>query len=82
MSAISGQRLDSLTSKTIQSMRNNVDFDLFYQKFSKKAGTTHDLNEAVFPRKRSWPNYTILQSVRGHEEKTDAVEPYDPTTVK
>ena len=82
MSAISGQRLASLTSKTIQSMRNNVDFDLFYQKFSKKAGTTHDLNEAVFPRKRSWPNHTILQSVSGHEEKTDAVEPYDPTTVK
>ena len=36
MSAVSGQRLASLTAKTIQSMRNNSDFDLFYQTVSKK----------------------------------------------
>ena len=56
------------------------DFDLFYQKFSKKAERTDDLNEAVLIW--NWPNYTILQSVSGHEGKTDASEPYYPTTVK
>ena len=34
------------------------------------------------PRKRRQPNYSILQFVSGHEEKSDAVEPYYPTTVK
>ena len=37
MSAVNGQRLASLTAKTIQSMTNNSDFDLFYRTVSKKA---------------------------------------------
>ena len=37
MSAVSGQRLASLIAKTIQSMGNDSDFDLFYQAVSKKA---------------------------------------------
>ena len=36
MSAVSGQRLASLTVKTIKSMRNDSDFDLLYQTVSKK----------------------------------------------
>ena len=36
MSAVSGQCLASLIAKTIQSMRNDSDFDLFYQTVSKK----------------------------------------------
>ena len=42
MSAVSEQRLASLTAKTIQSMRNNSDFDLFYQTVSKKAEKIDD----------------------------------------
>ena len=37
VSADSGQRLASLGAKTIQNMRNDSDFDLFYQTVSKKA---------------------------------------------
>ena len=36
MSAVSGQRLASLTTKTIQSMRNYSDFDLFYRLAKKQ----------------------------------------------
>ena len=54
----------------------------FTKNLVKKAERTDDLNEAVFPRKWNWPNYTILQSVSGREGKTDVFEPYYPTTVK
>ena len=47
MSAVSGQSLASLTAKTIQSMRNNSDFDLFYQTVSKKAEKIDDLDKPV-----------------------------------
>ena len=82
MSAVSGQRLASLTAKTIQSIRIDSDFDLFYQTVSKKAEKIYDLNEPVLPRKRRQPNYSILLFVSGHEENSDAVEPFYPTTVK
>ena len=42
----------SLTIKTIQSIRNDPDFDLFYQAVSKKVEKIDDLNEAVLPRKQ------------------------------
>ena len=82
MSTVSGQRLASLTAKTIQRMRNDSDFDLFYQTVRKKAARIDDLNEPVLPRKRRQLNYSILKFVGGHEEKSHAVEPYYPTTVK
>ena len=47
MSTISGQRLASLTAKTIQSISNDSDFDLFYQAVSKRAEKINNLNEAV-----------------------------------
>ena len=47
MSAVSGQSLASLTAKTIQSMRNNSDFDLFYQTVNKKAEKIDDLDKPV-----------------------------------
>ena len=82
MSAVSGQRLTSSTTKTIQSMRNDSGFDLFYQTVRKKAEKVGDLNEPFLPRKRHQPNYSILQFVSGYEGKSDAVESYYPTTVK
>ena len=63
-------------------MRNDSDFDLFYQTVSKKVERIDDLNKPVLPRKRRRPNYSILQFVSGHEEKSDAVDSYYPTTVK
>ena len=47
MSDVSGQHLASLTAKTIQSMRNDSDFDLFYQTCSKEAEKIDSLNEPV-----------------------------------
>ena len=82
MSAVSGQHLASLAPKTIQSMRNNSDFDLFYQTVSKKAEQFDNLNKPVLPRERHQSNYSILQFVSGHEENSDATEPYYPPTVK
>ena len=63
-------------------MRNDSDFDLFYQTVSKKVERIDDLNKPVLPRKRRRPNYSILQFVSGHEEKSDAFDSYYPTTVK
>ena len=37
ISAVSGQCLTSFGAKTIQNMKNDSDFDLFYQSVSKKA---------------------------------------------
>ena len=37
VSAVRGLRLASLTAKTIQSTKNDSDFDMFYQTVSKKA---------------------------------------------
>ena len=82
MSAVSRQPLASLIAKTIQSMGNHSDFDLFYQTVSKKAETIDDLNKPVLPRKRRQPNYSILQFVSGHGEMSCAVGPYYPTTLK
>ena len=82
MSAVSLQFVPSLTMKFIQGMRNDSDFDLFYQTVRKKAERIDALNEPVLPRKRRWPNYPILQFVSSHEETSDAIEPYFPTTVK
>ena len=42
ISAVSRQRLASLTAKTIQSMRNDADFHLFYQTVCKKAERIDD----------------------------------------
>ena len=50
-SAVSRQCLASLTAKTVQSMRNDSDFDLFYQTVGKKAERIDDLNEPVLSRK-------------------------------
>ena len=63
-------------------MRNDLDLDLFYQAVRKESDRIDDLNEPVLPRKRLQPNYSILQFMSGHEAKSDAVEPYNPTTVK
>ena len=59
MSAVSGQRLTSSTTKTILSMRNDSDFDLFYQTVCKKTEKVDDLNEPCLPRKGRQPNYKI-----------------------
>ena len=52
MSDVSGQQLASMTAKTIQSMRNDLNFDLFYQTVSKKAERIDDLNKPVLLIKR------------------------------
>ena len=49
---------------------------------SKKPERIDDLNEPVLPRKRHQPNYSILQFVTDHDERSNAVEQYYPITVK
>ena len=40
------------------------------------------LNEPVLPREQRQPNYSTLEFVSDDEEKSDAVEPYYPASVK
>ena len=82
MSAVSGQRLAGLTTKTIQGMRNDADYNLFYQTVSKKAEKIDGVEEPVLTRKRRRPNYSVIQFVAGHEETSNATEAYYPTTVE
>ena len=64
MSAVSGQRLASLTAKAIQSMRNDSDFDLFYQAVRKKPERIADLNEPVLPVVKTTPAKLLYPAAR------------------
>lgn len=52
-----------------------------FQKVSKKQ-KNDDLNELFLPRKLCRSNCSTLEFVSGYDEKSDAVDPYYPTTVK
>ena len=54
----------------------------FTKQLVRKQKKNNELNEPLLPRKRRKPIYSILQFVSGHDEKSDAVQPYYPTTVK
>ena len=61
MSAISGKELADLTIKTMQGMRNDRDFDLFYETVTKSASSIDFVSIPTAPRKRKRPKYDILQ---------------------
>ena len=63
ISAISGQRLARATLSTIEAMRNDESFDMFYEHVLKNAEGHSMLEEPQKGRKRPKPKYSILQYV-------------------
>lgn len=70
MSALSGKELADLTIKTLEGMRNERDFSLFYEKVKFSANRLKEVSEPIVPRKRKRPNYSILQHVIGNKESS------------
>jgi len=81
MSALNGQRLANLTIQTLQGMRKEEDFKLFFASVKQKAKSL-DIEEATLPRKRRRPKYSILQYVQGHEEASRKTEAFNPETAE
>ena len=78
MSAISGKELADLTIKTMQGMRNDRDFDLFYETVTKSASSIYFVSTPTAPRKRKRPKYDILQFLEGNPRCSG--EAYFPET--
>ena len=78
MSAVSGHRLALLTEETLENMRNETSFKLFFDLVVKKAADIPKLDGPALPRKRNRPNYSILSYVDGHK----SAEAHHPTTVE
>ena len=66
MSAISGKELADLTTKAMQGMRNDRDFDLLYETVTKSASSIDFVSTPTAPRKRKRPKYEILQFLEGN----------------
>ena len=60
MSAISGQRLASLTIRTIEAMRTDEDATAFFEFVRKRAEKHNMIEEPVVARSQRKPNYSIL----------------------
>ena len=56
ISASEGQLVADMTRKTLQSMRNDEDFDLFWDKVNRMAND-NDVDDPVLPRKRKAPQH-------------------------
>ena len=78
MSAVSGHRLALLTEETLENMRNETSFKLFFDLVVKKAADIPKIDDPALPRKRNCPNYSILSYVDGHK----SAEAHHPTTVE
>ena len=78
MSAVSGHRLALLTEETLENMRNETSFKLFFDLVVKKAADIPKIDDPALPRKRNRPNYSILSYVDGHK----SAEVHNPTTVE
>ena len=68
MSAFSSRRLARATLSTIEAMRNDRPFDIFYEHVLKKAEVHNMVEETKKGRKRPKPKYSILQYVDGYDK--------------
>ena len=66
--AISGQRMVRATLATFEGMRSEEAFELLYASIQKKAESYSMVEEPKLGRKRSKPDYSILQFVEGYNE--------------
>ena len=79
MSALQGKKDADLTVQTLEGMRNEEHFKLFYDTVKKKAENL-DVEEPTLPRKRRRPNYTRLHIIDGHEQTSRTTEAFHPET--
>ena len=68
MSAISGQRLARATLSTIEAMRMDDSFDMFYEHVLTKAEGHNMVEKPKKGRKWPKPKYSILQYVNGYNK--------------
>ena len=78
MSAVSGHRLALLTEETLENMRNETSFKLFFDLVVKKAADIPKIDDPALPRKRNRPNYSLLSYVDGYK----STEAHHSTTVE
>ena len=78
LSAVSGHRIALLTKDTLINMRNEESFKMFFGVILKKAANHPQIEHPTVPRKRSRPNYSILNYVEGHP----SAEGHYPATVE
>ena len=80
MSALGAQRIASLTVTTIEGMRNDESFNMFYKSVEKKAMAFPEIEAPMLPRKRRRPNYSIMQFVIGdnetHAHRRESIEDF------
>ena len=76
MTTIKGKSLADLTVQTLEGIRNDRDYNLFYKSVEKSAGKIKAVSKSTLPRKRNTPNYSIVQLVEGHKSE----EPHHPKT--
>ena len=67
MPAIKGKKCADLVIDTMRSMRNDEDFDSFFEVVKKAANPVKPVGKPTLPRKRKKPNYSILQYVIAHD---------------
>ena len=67
MPAHSGKNLFEFTIKTIQRMRNEKDFLLFFKAVKKGASKIEMIEKPTLPRKQKQLNYSILTYIGSHE---------------
>lgn len=78
MSSVSAQRIVRLTVETLEGMRNEEHFKLFFETVVKKAKKHSSIEEPRLPRKRKRPDYSVLQYMEGYGPAAAA---YHPQTV-
>ena len=78
MSTVKGKELADLTVKTLQAMKNDRDFNLFYETTKKSTSTIKEISTPGVPRKRKRPNYCSLQYIESNLSTTG--EAYYPET--
>ena len=61
MSAIKGKKCADLVIDRLKSMRNDEEFDSFFEVVKKAADPIKLVGKPILPRKRKKPNYSILQ---------------------
>ena len=67
MLSIKGKKCGDLVIDTSKSMRNDEDFNSFFEVIKKVDNPAKLLGKPTSPRKQEKPNYSILQYVTGYE---------------
>ena len=62
-------------------LRNDIDFELFYESITKAANSFSFISAPSAPRKRKRPMYNILQYLEGYETKSAKTKAYYPETL-